>query len=108
MSAQTTACFSGKSMPTRRSEKCLECGQSRFIKVVTQDGKKVMTEVTQNQLRCFPIIPCLKQLFISKKTARHMRWHKEGICENDGVMGTLQTMRHGRCLTGLMQTLSVM
>jgi hypothetical protein len=28
----------------------------------------------------------MKQLFISKKTARHMRWHKEGVCENDQVM----------------------
>jgi hypothetical protein len=28
-------------------KKCLECGQSRFIKIVTQDGKKVTTEVTQ-------------------------------------------------------------
>jgi hypothetical protein len=26
--------------------KCLECGQSRFIKVVTKDGEKVTTEVT--------------------------------------------------------------
>jgi hypothetical protein len=25
-------------------------------------------------------------LFLSKKTARHMRWHKEGILENDQVM----------------------
>jgi hypothetical protein len=25
--------------------KCLKCGQLRFVKVVTQDGKKVMTEV---------------------------------------------------------------
>jgi ferredoxin-like protein FixX len=28
-------------------KKCLECGQSRFIDVVTEDGEKVMTEVTQ-------------------------------------------------------------
>jgi ferredoxin-like protein FixX len=28
-------------------KKCLECGQSRFIKVVTQDGETVMTEVAQ-------------------------------------------------------------
>jgi hypothetical protein len=27
-------------------KKCLECGQSRFIEVVTQDGEKVTTEVT--------------------------------------------------------------
>jgi hypothetical protein len=28
----------------------------------------------------------MKWLFISKKTARHMRWHKEGVHENDQVM----------------------
>jgi hypothetical protein len=28
-------------------KKRLECGQSRFIKVVTQDGDKVMMEVAQ-------------------------------------------------------------
>jgi hypothetical protein len=68
-------------------KKCLECGQSRFIEVVTQDGEKVMMEVEQKQLRYFSITPRLKRLFISRRTARHMRWHKEGICENDGVMG---------------------
>jgi hypothetical protein len=68
-------------------KKCLECGQSRFIEVVNQDGEKVMTEVAQKHLRYFPTTPRLKWLFISKRTARHMRWHKEGILENDGVMG---------------------
>jgi hypothetical protein len=28
----------------------------------------------------------MKRLFLSKKTARHMRWHKEGVHENDQVM----------------------
>jgi hypothetical protein len=28
----------------------------------------------------------MKRLFISKKTARHMRWHKEGMRENNQVM----------------------
>jgi hypothetical protein len=68
-------------------KKCLECGQSRFIKVVTQDGEKVMMEVAQKQLHYFSITPRLKRLFISKKTMRHMRWYKEGIHENDGFMG---------------------
>jgi hypothetical protein len=68
-------------------KKCLECGQSRFIEVVIQDGEKVTMKVTQKQLCYFPIAPCLKRLFISKRTVRHMRWHKEGISENDGVMG---------------------
>jgi hypothetical protein len=68
-------------------KKYLECGQSRFIKILTQDGEKVMIEVAQKKLRYFPITPCLKRLFISKRTMRHMRWHKEGIRENDRVMG---------------------
>jgi hypothetical protein len=54
---------------------------------VTQDGEKVTIEVAQKQLHYFPITPLLKWLFISKRTARHMRWHKEGIHENDRVMG---------------------
>jgi ferredoxin-like protein FixX len=68
-------------------KKCLECGQSRFIEVVTQDGEKMTIEVTQKQLHYFPITPRLKRLFISKKIVRHMRWHKEGIYENNGVVG---------------------
>jgi hypothetical protein len=47
----------------------------------------VTTEVSQKQFRYFPIVSCLKRFFISKRTVRHMRWHKEGISENDGVMG---------------------
>jgi hypothetical protein len=54
---------------------------------VTPVGEKVMTKVTHKQLRYFPITPPFKQFFISKRTVRHMRWHKEGIRENDGVMG---------------------
>jgi hypothetical protein len=44
-------------------------------------------EVAQKKLHHFPITRRLKRLFISKKTTRHMRWHKEGIRENDRVMG---------------------
>jgi hypothetical protein len=54
---------------------------------VAQDGEKVTIEVAQKQLHYFPITPLLKWLFISKRTARHMRWHKEGIHENDRVTG---------------------
>jgi hypothetical protein len=68
-------------------KKCLECDQSRFIEVVTHDGEKVMIEVAHKQLRYFPITPRLKWLFMSKRTVRHTRWYKEGIRENDGVMG---------------------
>jgi hypothetical protein len=33
-----------------------------------------------------PLTPRMKRLFISKKPARHMRWHNEGVRENDQVM----------------------
>jgi hypothetical protein len=52
-----------------------------------QDGEKVTTEAAQKRLRYITITPRLKQLFISKETTGHMRWHKEGKRENDGVMG---------------------
>jgi hypothetical protein len=54
-------------------KKCLKCGQSRFVEVVTQDGETVTTEVAHKQLHYFPITPRLKQLLISKRTVRHMR-----------------------------------
>jgi hypothetical protein len=57
-------------------KKCLECGQSMFIKLVVQNSEKVTTKFAQKQLHYFPITPRLKRLFISKRTMRHMRWHK--------------------------------
>jgi hypothetical protein len=46
----------------------------------------VTTKIARKQLRYMPLLPQLKRLFISKNTARHMRWHKEGVCENPNVM----------------------
>jgi hypothetical protein len=46
----------------------------------------VTTKTAHKQLRYMPLTPRMKLLFISKKTARHMRWHKEGVRENDQVM----------------------
>jgi hypothetical protein len=68
-------------------KKCLECDQSRFIEVVMQDMENVMIEVAKKQLHYFPITPLLKRGFISKRIAGHLRWHKEGIRENNRVMG---------------------
>jgi hypothetical protein len=45
-----------------------------------------MTKTAHKQLHYMPLTPRMKWLFISKKTARHMRWHKEGVRENDQVM----------------------
>jgi hypothetical protein len=69
----------------------LKCGKSRFVEIINKDGERVMTEVAHKQLRYIPLTPRMKWLFLSKKTARHMRWHKECVHENDQVM-----VRHGR------------
>jgi hypothetical protein len=37
-------------------------------------------------------------LFLSKKTARHMRWHKEGVRENDQVMVHLSDSKAWKAL----------
>jgi hypothetical protein len=70
----------------RDETKCLKCGKLRFIEVVNEDGEKVTMKTTHKQLRYMPLTPRMKRLFISKKTAGHMRWHKKGVCENDHVM----------------------
>jgi hypothetical protein len=66
--------------------KFLKCGKSRFIQDVNKDGEKVMMKVAHMKVRYIPLTPRMKQLFLSKKTARHMRWRKEGVLENDQVM----------------------
>jgi hypothetical protein len=66
--------------------KCLRCGKSRFVEVANEDGEKMMTKVAHKQLHYMPLTPRIKWFFLSKKTARHMRWHKECLHENDQVM----------------------
>jgi hypothetical protein len=62
---------------------CLKYGKSRFIEVINEDGENVTTEVAHKQLRYMPLTPRMKQLFLSKEIASHMRRHKEGVREND-------------------------
>jgi hypothetical protein len=44
-------------------------------------------ELAHKQLRYMPLTPQMKWLFLLKKTARHMRWHQEGVGEkaSDGA-----------------------
>jgi hypothetical protein len=58
-------------------KKRLKCGQYRFVEVDNHEGDKVMTDVAHKQLRYLPLTPRVKQLFLSKKSAMHMRWHKK-------------------------------
>jgi hypothetical protein len=82
--------------------KWLKCGKSRFVEVINEDGEKVTTKVAYKQLRYMPLMPWMKPLFLSKKTTRHMRWHKEGVRDNDQVMVHRLIVRHGRLYMPLM------
>jgi hypothetical protein len=70
----------------KNETKCLKCGKPRFVKVINEDGEKVTTKTTHKQLCYMPLTSQMKWLFISKKTTRHMRWHNEGVRENDQVI----------------------
>jgi hypothetical protein len=67
-------------------KKCLKCGQSKLVEVVNDEGDKVMIDVAHKQLRYLPLTPRVQRLFLSKKPAMHMRWHKEGVRENDELI----------------------
>jgi hypothetical protein len=41
-------------------KKCLNCGKSRFIEVINDDGEEVMTEIAYKQLRYMLLTPWLK------------------------------------------------
>ena len=56
---------------------CKKCGASRY----KEENRKIPAKV----LRHFPLIPRLKRLYMSSKTAVSMRWHDEGR-KKDGVL----------------------
>jgi hypothetical protein len=62
---------------------CMHCGRSRYVKMRNEDSVSVTTKVTTKQLRYIPIMPRLKRLFLSKETAKQMKWHHEGKHESE-------------------------
>jgi hypothetical protein len=51
-----------------------------------KDGSVQITSVPVKVLRYLPLKPRLQRLYLSQKTAKYMRWHKEGIRNNTGCM----------------------
>ncbi|XXG48068.1 hypothetical protein AAC387_Pa02g2605 [Persea americana] len=60
-------------------EKCPVCRESRY-KLNDGKGKKIPHKV----LRYFPLISRLQRLYMSRKTAIHMRWHSDKR-KDDGI-----------------------
>jgi hypothetical protein len=57
---------------------CMHCSMSKYVKMVNKDVADVTTKVTVKQLRYMSVTPRLKRLYLSKETAKQMRWHEEG------------------------------
>jgi hypothetical protein len=47
------------------------------VELVNEEGENVVTKVAHKQLWYMPLTPRVKHLFLSRKTAMHMRWHKD-------------------------------
>ena len=60
-------------------EKCPTCQASRY-RVNDSKGKKIPHKI----LRYFPLTPRLRRLYMSRKTAKDMRWHSDKRVD-DGV-----------------------
>jgi hypothetical protein len=60
-----------------REEKCLKCGKSRYLELVNKDGEKVVTKIAHKHIQYMNLTPRVKHLFLLRKTAMHMRWHKD-------------------------------
>ena len=54
------------------ANECPECGEPRY-----ESNHKKGKKIPQKVLRYCPLIPRLQRLYMSKKTAGDMRWHKE-------------------------------
>jgi hypothetical protein len=45
-----------------------------------------VTKVVHKQLRYMPLTPRVKHLFLLRKTTMRMRWHKDRMDKQDGLM----------------------
>lgn len=63
------------------AQECPICGESRW-RINDGKGKKIPYKI----LRYFPLKPRLQRLFMSRKMAADMRWHKEKLTCNANIL----------------------
>ncbi|XP_057739900.1 uncharacterized protein LOC130957009 [Arachis stenosperma] len=64
---------------------CTTCGHPRF-KPKGGDTANSNRDVPYSILRYFPITPRLQRLFMSKTTAQYMKWHVDGVRQDESVI----------------------
>jgi hypothetical protein len=74
-------------------EECPQCKTSKWSGV-KGSGKKIPQKV----LWYFPIKPRLQRLFMSKNTAKNMRWHKDKQQHDDNALRHLAVLLCGKNL----------
>ncbi|XP_038708541.1 uncharacterized protein LOC120003590 [Tripterygium wilfordii] len=63
-------------------QECPTCGDSRWVERYGKRHNKVPKKV----LLYFPLMPRLQRLFMCRKTAMHMRWHKDVRVPEEGML----------------------
>lgn len=58
---------------------CRECGSSRYLEVVGEDGEKRQLAIPAKVIRYLHFIERLQRLFLTEESAKMMKWHKQGI-----------------------------
>ncbi|XP_042950337.1 uncharacterized protein LOC122282453 [Carya illinoinensis] len=61
-------------------DQCPKCKSSRWVSLTSKH------RVPQKVMRYFPLMPRLQRLYMSKKTAQAMRWHKEQRIDDSSCM----------------------
>jgi len=68
-------------------ERCTKCGASKWKQTKNggDDSSQISKRKPKKVLRWFPLKPRLQRLFMSQKTASHMKWHADKRTK-DGVL----------------------
>ncbi|GLT55145.1 hypothetical protein SLA2020_282930 [Shorea laevis] len=85
-----SACPTGCMLFWKENDKleiCTKCKVSRWKETTSVDdaSSQKSKKKPANVLRWFPLIPRLQRLFMSQKTASHMKWHAD-MRTKDGVL----------------------
>ena len=70
----------------KHKEKCDFCEESRYVAIEEESLRRKRKPIPRKVMRYLPFIPRLQRMYMEPKTAKHMRYHKEGTCANPRIM----------------------
>ena len=70
----------------KHKEKYDFCQESRYVAIEEESLRRKRKPIPRKVMRYLPFIPRLQQMYMEPKTAKHMRYHKEGTRANPRIM----------------------